>query len=100
MGSALLAVCPSLSEKVSSLMSVRALEAIIGKAVVSERFRTGILNGKRGELIRQFGLEPDEASAVMSIQARNLTEFARAIEKLTMPQTMYGAFPNDWAIDP
>jgi len=76
-------------------MSVRALEAIIGKAVVSERFRVGILNGKRAELIGQFGLEPDEASAVLSIKAQNLTEFARAIEILTAPKNMYGAFPYD-----
>jgi hypothetical protein len=80
-------------------MSVRALEAIIGKAVVSERFRAGILNGQRGELIRQFSLEPDETSAVMSIQAQNLTEFACAIEKLTMQQNLYGAFPYDCVID-
>ena len=76
-------------------MSIRALEAIVGRAVVSDRFRTGILNGKRAELIRQFGLEPDETSAVMSIQARSLPEFARAIEKLTTPKNFMGAFPQE-----
>jgi hypothetical protein len=65
-------------------MSVRALEAIVSKAVVSDRFCAGILNGQRAELIRPFGLEPEEMSAVLSIQALDLSEFALAIEQLTM----------------
>ena len=65
-------------------VSVRALESIVGHAVVSERFRAGILNGQRGELIRSFGLDPEETSAVMSIRARDLSEFALAIEQLTL----------------
>ncbi len=78
-------------------MSARALEAIIGKAVVSERFRAGILNGQRSQLIQQFSLEPDEKSAVMSIQARNLSEFAMAIERLTAPKSIYSAYgPEAW----
>jgi hypothetical protein len=68
-------------------MSVRALEAIVGKAVVSERFRAGILNGQREELIRPFGLGPEETSAVMSIRANDLSEFALAIEQLTLYET-------------
>ena len=64
--------------------SVRALEAIVGKAVVSERFRAGILNGERAELIRPFGLGPDATTAVMSIRASDLSEFATAIEQLTL----------------
>jgi hypothetical protein len=68
----------------SNTVSVRALEAIVGKAVVSERFRAGILNGQRGELIRPFGLGPEETSAVMSIRARDMSEFALAIEQLTL----------------
>jgi hypothetical protein len=68
----------------SNSVSVRALEAIVGKAVVSQRFRAGILNGQRGELIRPFGLGPEETSAVMSIRARDLSEFALAIEQLTL----------------
>jgi hypothetical protein len=65
-------------------MSARALEAIVGKAVVSDRFRAGILNGQRAELIRPFGLEPEETSAVLSIHAQDLSEFALAIEQLTL----------------
>ena len=65
-------------------MSERALEAIVGKAVVSDRFRAGILNGQRAELIRPFGLEPEETSAVLSIHAQDLSEFALAIEQLTL----------------
>ena len=70
----------------SNPVSVRALEAIVGNAVVSERFRAGILNGQRGELIRPFGLGPEVTSAVMSIRARDLTEFALAIEQLTLSE--------------
>ena len=65
-------------------MSARALEAIVGKAVVSDRFRAGILNGQRAELIRPFGLEPEETTAVLSIHALDLSEFAMAIEQLTL----------------
>jgi hypothetical protein len=76
-------------------MSARTLEAIVGKAVVSDRFRTGILNGQRAELIRPFGLDPEETSAVLSIHARDLSEFALAIEKLTMGEPSPPAAPYD-----
>ena len=68
----------------STTHAVRALEAIVGRAVVSDRFCAGILNGQRAELIRPFGLGPEDTSAVMSIRARDLCEFAMAIEQLTM----------------
>jgi hypothetical protein len=76
-------------------MSKRALAAIVGKAVVSEWFCAGILDGKRAELIRPFALEPEEMSAVMSIHARDLSEFALAIEKLTMGEPSPPAAPYD-----
>jgi hypothetical protein len=65
-------------------MSLRGLNEIIGKAVISDRFRAGLLTGKRAELIRQpeFELEPEEAMALMAIHADNLAEFAVAVEQL------------------
>jgi hypothetical protein len=65
-------------------MSVTGLNALVGQAVISDRFRTGLLNGRRAELIRQpeFELDPDEANAVMAIQADNLADFSVAVEVL------------------
>jgi hypothetical protein len=77
-------------------MSARSLEAIVGKAVVSDRFRAGILNGQRAELIRPFGLEPEEASAVLSIHASDLSEFAQAIEQLTLCEPARPARYDAW----
>jgi hypothetical protein len=59
------------------------MNEIIGKAVISDRFRAGLLTGKRAELIRQpeFELEPEEAMALMAIHADNLAEFAVAVEQ-------------------
>ena len=64
-------------------MSLRGMNEIIGKAVISDRFRAGLLTGKRAELIRQpeFELEPEEAMALMAIHADNLAEFAVAVEQ-------------------
>ena len=64
-------------------MSLRGMNEIIGKAVISDRFRAGLLTGKRAELIRQpeFELEPDEAMALMAISADSLAEFAVAVEQ-------------------
>ena len=71
-------------------MSLRGMNEIIGKAVISDRFRAGLLNGKRAELIRQpeFELEPDEAMALMAIHAENLAEFAVAVEQLVEQREM------------
>ena len=65
-------------------MSIRGMNEIVGTAVISDRFRVGLLNERRAELIRQpeFELEPEEALALMSIQAENLAEFAIAVEVL------------------
>lgn len=63
-------------------MSVRNLQIIVGKAVISDEFRAGILNGRRAELIRGFALDPEEEAAVMAIQADTLAEFAGAVEQI------------------
>ena len=63
-------------------MSVRGLHILVGKAVISDEFRDGILNGRRDELIRSFDLEPEEVAEVMAIQANTLEEFAAAVEQI------------------
>ena len=83
------------------------MNEIIGKAVISDRFRAGLLNGRRAELIRQpeFDLEPEEAMALMAIHADSLAEFAVAVEQLVeqreprpAEQDEYaGASPMRWA---
>lgn len=60
-------------------MCTKKLHRIVGKAIVSEKFRQGILNGKRAELIQQFNLEAEEFGAMMSIRANTLSDFARGV---------------------
>jgi hypothetical protein len=78
-------------------MSLRGLNEIIGKAVISDRFRAGLLTGKRAELIRQpeFELEPEEAMALMAINAENLAEFAIAVEQLVEQREPRPAQPSE-----
>ena len=63
-------------------MSISGLNQLLGEAVVSDQFRAGLLNGRRAELVAdpRFKLEPDEAAALLSIEADNLQEFAVAVE--------------------
>lgn len=65
-------------------MSVKGLNEVVGKAIISDSFRAGLLNGRRAELLRQFDerLEPDERQAVLDIQASDFSSFAAAIEQL------------------
>lgn len=63
-------------------MSIIGLNQLLGEAVVSDQFRSGLLNGRRAELVSdpRFKLEPDEAAALLSIQADNLQDFAVGVE--------------------
>ncbi len=63
-------------------MSISGLNQLLGEAVVSDQFRAGLLNGRRAELVSdpRFKLDPDEAAALLSIEADNLQEFAVAVE--------------------
>lgn len=63
-------------------MSTRGLQKIVGKAVISDHFRDGLLGERRAELIGGFDLEPDELDKVMAIQVETLAEFAGAIEQI------------------
>ena len=68
-------------------MSTKKLHRIVGKAIVSKKFREGILNGKRAELIQQFDLEAEEFGALMTIRADTLSDFARGITLILTMQT-------------
>lgn len=63
-------------------MSLMGLNQLLGEAVVSDQFRAGLLNGRRAELVAdpRFKLEPDEAAALLSIEADNLQDFAVGVE--------------------
>ena len=80
-------------------MSLRGMNEIIGKAVISDRFRAGLLTGKRAELIRQpeFELEPEEAMALMAIHADNLAEFAVAVEQFVEQRELRPAQQDEFA---
>ncbi len=67
-------------------MSIRGLQKIVGKAVMSDHFRDGLLGERRAELIGGFDLEPDELDKVMAIQVETLAEFAGAIEEIAGPR--------------
>jgi hypothetical protein len=65
-------------------MSINGLNEVVGRAIISDSFRAGLLNGRRAELLRQFEtrLEPDEQQAVLVIQASDFADFAAAVERL------------------
>jgi hypothetical protein len=65
-------------------MSARGLNAVVGQGCISETFQHGLMNGQRAELIRrpEFDLEPDEARALLAIQADTFADFAAAVESL------------------
>ena len=73
-------------------MSARSLQKLVTQAVISTQFRAGIMNGKRGELIRTFDLEPEEIAQVMAIRANTFEEFAAAINEMCSPETLVFLF--------
>ena len=60
-------------------MSIPKLHDMVCQAVLSDTFRTGILNGRRAELLGKCGLEPDEIAEIMAIRANTLEEFSAAL---------------------
>jgi len=63
-------------------MSVRSLDILVARAVLSDKFLAEILNGRRAELIRDSDLEPEEVVSVLAIKAGTLAEFAASIEEI------------------
>lgn len=64
-------------------MSTDGINRMLGEAVISDRFRAGLLNEQRAELVSdpRFQLEVDETAALLSIQAETLQQFAAAVER-------------------
>lgn len=65
-------------------MSARGLNEVVGRACISETFQRGLMNGQRAELINlpEFELEPEEAGALLAIQADTFADFAAVVEGL------------------
>ena len=65
-------------------MPVKDFDELVGRACISDTFRTGLMNGRRAELIRlpDFHFEPDEARALLAIKAETFADFAAAVEHL------------------
>ncbi len=77
-------------------MSATGLNRLVGRAVVSERFRAELLDGRRDELLTGYDLSPEEHSAVMGIHADALHEFAAAVDHLIVTSQSKANVPQ-WA---
>jgi hypothetical protein len=77
-------------------MSVQGLNALVGRACISDKFRAGLMNGRRPELIRlpEFEVEPDEARALLAIKAETFAEFAAAVERLVDQRKSHAAWAD------
>ncbi len=62
-------------------MSEDAIQRIICRAVVSERFRDQLLGVDRGEILRNSDLDPLERVAFLAIPAETIEEFAAGVER-------------------
>lgn len=60
-------------------MSLYGLQTLVARSVISDSFRTAMLNGRRAELIRDLDLDPDEATQIMAIGADSLPDFANGV---------------------
>lgn len=76
-------------------MTARTLQKIVGRAIISDDFRAGILNGKRAEILSEFDLEHEVFDTLMSIRAESLAEFAAAVEQLVRQNEVTTVLAND-----
>jgi hypothetical protein len=65
-------------------MSLYGLKTMVTRAVTSDLFRTGMINGRRAELIRNFDLDPEERAEIMAIQASTESELYRALDRIIL----------------
>lgn len=63
-------------------MSLRAMNVMVTRAVTSDQFRKGMINGRRADLIREYDLDPDEQAEIMAIQANTESEFYKAMDRI------------------
>ena len=62
-------------------MAYESLQAVVGTAVIDSLFRKALLNGSRQHVIQPFNLTNEETSAVMSIRADSLEQFAGQLDQ-------------------
>jgi hypothetical protein len=64
-------------------MSADGLNTLVGRACISELFQAELMmTGKRAELVQKFDIEPEEARALLGIQAETFADFAAEVEQL------------------
>ncbi len=60
-------------------MPTRKIDALMWTALTDPRFREGLLNGRRRELVSQLNLSEVEQRAVLAVKADSLEAFAGAL---------------------
>ena len=75
-------------------MSLHGLQKLIWQAVVNDDFRTGMLNGRRAELIREVELDEEEAQRLLAIRTETLPDFANGV--LEIMQARYPRPTPPW----
>ncbi len=63
-------------------MSEAAIQQIVCRAVVNERFRNRLLGGEREEVLRTSDLDLREQEAYLAIPAETIEEFAAGVERV------------------
>lgn len=56
------------------------LQALVGRALIDPSFRRDLLNGHRAECLNEFELTREEHSVASTIQAGDLSSFARQLD--------------------
>jgi hypothetical protein len=60
------------------------MNVMVTRAVTSDQFRKGMINGRRADLIREYDLEPEEQAEIMAIQANTESEFYKAMDRIIL----------------
>jgi hypothetical protein len=63
-------------------MNEAAIQQIVCRALVSERFRHRLLGEDREDVLRTSDLDPRELEAFMAIPAETIEEFAAGVERV------------------
>ena len=61
-------------------MHSRRIDEMVWQALIDTRFREGLLNGHRRELVTGLDLTDSERTAVLAVQADSLEAFAEALD--------------------
>ena len=69
-------------------MSIHGLQFMVARAVISDQYRVGILNGHKADLIQELDLDPGESAQVMAIRANTLAEFAAEVDRIVQAQPL------------